>query len=193
MPFLTEEIWSLLPREGEPTSLSQAGWPGPWPEPEPDDLARFTQIQEAVRSVRNLRAEANLPPRQKVNLVVIPLNQTAEAGLRSGVPYLTQLANLETVTFCTADAPRPENALSAQLPDMELYLPLEGLVDVDKERARLEKQIETAQKELERIETKLANPNFSGKAPRAVVEKEEAKRAELTETVRKLGLRVGAL
>jgi valyl-tRNA synthetase len=90
-------------------------------------------------------------------------------------------------------APRPQNALSASLPEVEIYLPLEGLIDTDKECARLQKELDAKESDLQRVEKKLANPQFTAKAPQDVVEKEEAKRAELFAAIEKLRERLSAL
>jgi valyl-tRNA synthetase len=192
MPFLSEEIWSRLPKNSAAPCLALAEWPKGGPR----DLAaeaEFSLLQEAVGNTRRLRNEANIPLGKKIEVTFVALTPNSELTLREGVPYLTLLANLEAACIVTADAPRPANALSATLPELEVYLPLEGLIDVEKETARLQKQLDTAEKDLERVIAKLQNPNFAGKAPQAVVEKEEAKRAELTTTVTKLRERLAAL
>jgi valyl-tRNA synthetase len=113
--------------------------------------------------------------------------------LRESQNYIVQLANLESANLLSSDAPRPTNALSASLPDIEVWLPLEGLIDVEAERARVKKQLQVAQNEWNRVEAKLSNPNFAGKAPQEVVAKEEAKRAEFAIQIEKLQERLKSL
>jgi valyl-tRNA synthetase len=93
----------------------------------------------------------------------------------------------------TNEAPRPQNALSAALPGVEIFLPLEGLIDTEREKARLQKELDDRSKDLQRVEAKLANPQFTDKAPPAVVAKEEAKRAEAAAAIEKLRERLAAL
>jgi valyl-tRNA synthetase len=190
MPFISEEIWSKLPHQGE--TLSLASWPQPGPT-DPAVEADFTLLQDAIRASRNLRSESNIPPGKKLNISFVALSDRAATVLTAGTPYLTQLSNLESATIVAPDAPRPDNAVSSQLSEFEVWLPLEGLIDVEKERAKLEKQLETAQKEHAKVSTKLGNAAFVDKAPREVVEKEEAKRAEFASQIEKLTQRLAAL
>jgi valyl-tRNA synthetase len=205
MPFISEEIWQRLPRSPEhfamPDSLCIAPWFGP-DEAERDQemIARdataerdFTLVQDAIRSARNLRAEAKLPPSQKLNMTFVALNDNARRVLEESTAYLTQLANLESASIVGTDATRPANALSTALPEVEIHLPLEGLIDVERETARLQKELDTKEKDLARIAGKLNNPQFTDKAPREVVEKEEAKRTELNAAIEKLRERLQSL
>ncbi len=141
MPFLSEEIWQQLPTFKETNSLCDAIWPGKVEMPYFSDAERdFGLIQETVRAARNLRAEAKLPPSQKLNMTFVALNENATRVLRENIHYVTQLANLENASVVEKDAPRPQNALSTALPDVEIFLPLEGLIDVERETARLAKR-----------------------------------------------------
>ncbi|RYG66358.1 valine--tRNA ligase, partial [bacterium] len=190
MPFISEEIWSKLPHQGDTLSLAD------WPVAGPTDLAveaEFALLQDAIRASRNLRSESNIPPGKKLNISFVALTERAQTVLNAGNGYLTQLSNLETASIVTPDSPRPENATSSQLAEFEVWLPLEGLIDVEKERAKLEKQLETAQKEHAKVSNKLGNAAFVDKAPREVVEKEEAKRAEFASQIEKLSQRLAAL
>jgi valyl-tRNA synthetase len=194
MPFLSEEVWQRLPHESGAPSLSVAPWPQlPAEYSTPSAERDFALLQEVVRTARNLRAEAQLAPSKKLSVILIVLNEAASEVLHANTSHITHLANLESVAIVERAAPRPQNALSASLPEVEIYLPLEGLIDTDKERARLQKELETRESDLQRVEKKLANPQFTEKAPRAVVEKEEAKRAELFAATEKLRERLSAL
>ncbi len=153
----------------------------------------FTIIQETIRAARNLRAEAKLPPSQKLNMTLVALNEKSKFLLNENVHYITQLANLENASVVGSDAPRPQNALSASLSGVEIFLPLEGLIDVERETARLQKEIAERENDLKRVEAKLSNPQFTEKAPPAVVAKEEAKRDENRAALAKLRERLAAL
>ena len=191
MPFLSEEIWSRLPRatgESEVATLSLAAWPVAG-KPDLEIESRFALLQDTIRAARNLRAQAQIAPSQKVNLQLFaPAN--AETSLRGGEVYISQLANIEELSF---GGERSANAISLLAGEVEVLLPLEGLIDVEKERAKLQKSLETAQKDLVRVEGKMSNPNFADKAPPEVVAKEEAKRDELRAQIQTLGIRLEAL
>jgi valyl-tRNA synthetase len=195
MPFISEEIWQRLPKsEDAPASLCIA----PWPEPDARHLdaraeSDFALIQEVIRTTRNLRAEGKLPPSQKLNATFMALSERAAGVLHEGTAYLTQLANLASVAIVSSDAPHPANALTTALPEVEIFLPLEGLVDVGRERARLQKELDEKTNDLARVVAKLSNPQFAEKAPPAVVAKEEAKRAELEAAIEKIRERLRML
>jgi valyl-tRNA synthetase len=194
MPFLSEEIWQRLPhRASTANSLSLAEWPRVESTPDSDAVRDFTLLQEIVTTTRRLRSEADVAPSKKLNVTLIPLNDATEEVLRANTAHITHLANLESVAIVESDAPRPDNALSASLPEVEIYLPLEGLIDTDKERARLQKELESKESDLQRVEGKLSNPQFVERAKREVVEKEEARRAELWAAVENLRQRLSAL
>ncbi|MBW3637868.1 MAG: class I tRNA ligase family protein, partial [Armatimonadetes bacterium] len=216
MPFISEEIWAKLPHEGESLALAN------WPQPENavggqsifaagseasqflqeavsfgfglDDVeADFALIQDAIRTARNLRAQAHIPPGKKLNVTFVALNEYAASVLRNGTAYLTQLANLEVAHIVSADAMRPQNAVSTQLAEIEVILPLEGLVDVEAERAKLEKQLETARKEHAKVVAKLGNESFTAKAPPAVVAENRARLEDFASQIEKLSERLTAL
>jgi len=194
MPFLSEEIWQRLPKSDAAASVCIARWPDAAAIPADATAARdFALLQETIRSARNLRSEAKLPPGQKLNISLFALDTDAARALNEGTGYITQLANLESVAIADGDAPRPQNALSTALAGVEIYLPLEGLIDVERETARLTKELETTEKDLARVVAKLGNEQFTAKAPPAVIEKEEGKRAELETARDKLQERLAAL
>jgi valyl-tRNA synthetase len=191
MPFLSEEIWQKLPKQEATASICIAAWPQSTSYGGNGEVERdFVLVQESIRTVRNLRAEAKLNPGQKVRVQLFTANTETASTLFTAENYLLQLANLEALEVFTSEAPRPQNALSASLSDVEIFLPLEGLIDVERERERLQKELATAQKDLERVTTKLSNPQFTDKAPEAVVKKEEAKRDELQAAVTKINERL---
>ncbi len=190
MPFISEEVWAQLPDcDG---MLARADWPIAG-EVDADAQRDFALVQETIRATRNLRSQADIAPGKRLNVTFIALTDAAERTLREGANYLTEMARLEAAAIVDNSAPRPDNALSATLPEVEIWLPLEGLIDVEKERAKLEKQLETARKDLAKITAKLGNAGFTDKAPAAVVAKEEAKRAELAATIENAEGRLAAL
>jgi valyl-tRNA synthetase len=215
MPFLSEEIWQKLPKQDVASSLCIATWPtaksakgfvstfAPGSAASQflqeaidfssdDDQVEhdFSLIQETIRSVRNLRAEAKLQPSQKLKAQLFAANDEANRVLESGRDFILQLASLSEVSIAAFDAVRPANALSSSLPEVEIWLLLEGLVDKERESARLQKELETLQKDLGIVEKKLDNPQFVSKAAPAVVEKETARRVEIQSAIEKLSTRL---
>jgi len=190
MPFASEEIWQRLPKSSEDaSSLCVAKWP----------VARaigtkaehdFVLIQDVVRAIRNLRAESKLPPSQKLIIHLFAVSDAVQIVLEEGRDDIIQLANLSSVAVMSVRSPRPQNAVSSSLPEVEIWLPLEGLVDKERETARLQKELETLQKDLGIVEKKLNNPQFVSKAAPAVVEKETARRVEIQVAIEKLSTRL---
>ena len=192
MPFLSEEIWQRLPKENSAQSLCIAPWPAA---STCDESAErdFALLQEAVATSRRLRSESKLPPGQKVPLLFFAGDNEVQATLLENESALKLLCNALEVTVFEGDAIRPGNSISASHSAFEVFLPLEGLVDKDKERARLHKEIESKSKDLERVVGKLGNEQFTSKAPPQVIAKEEAKRDELSGAVAALRARLSGL
>jgi len=180
MPFITEEIWQHMPHEG--VSVMTASWPV-----EETDLADakaeqdMTVIMDVVKAVRNMRAEVNVPPGKKSEVILHVSNEDATAMLECNLQYIKTLAAAEPVLFLPAGSDKPENAMTQVVGGVEIYLPLKSLIDVDKETARLAKEIAAIDKDLARINGKLTNSGFIAKAPPEVIAKEQAKADEYNE------------
>lgn len=173
MPFITEEIWQHLPVHGK--SIALAEWPTTNPTYHfPDAVAEVRLLMDAIRAVRNVRAEMNVPPSRKVTVHI----QTDDNGIRQKLenhrPTLLRFFNAE-VLHLEARGEIPEEAVTAVIDGAVLYLPLAGLVDVQQELARLRKELQKLDKEVERVQKKLANRQFVERAPAAVVEEEREK------------------
>lgn len=178
MPFLTEEIWQHIPHEGK--SVMVAAWPR---ENARDEAAerQMTAIMEAIKAIRNMRAEAGAAPGKKSEVILQFASEDLRAVFAANERYLAALAAAEPIRVLDKADGKPENAMAAMAGGVEIYLPLKGLIDVDKETARLDKELQGLDKELQRVASKLANEAFLAKAPAAVVEKERAKQAEFEE------------
>ena len=174
MPFITEEIWQLLPHEGETIML--AAWTK-GDRAELDDMAeqQMLSIMEVIKAVRNLRSEMNVPPGKKAELILMVQNETVHEAMLAGAEYIKNLAGIHEITLLPTQPEKPSQAVSAVVSGVELYLPLKGLVDLEKELARLNKEKNNLDKEISRLTGKLNNPAFVDKAPLDVVEKEKLK------------------
>ena len=174
MPFLTEEIWQHLPHQGETVMLA------PWPqgaEAELDEQAEadMTVLMDVIKAIRNLRSEINVPLGKKAHVVLIARNDEVIAALQKGEGYLRDLAGLAEIEMLLNSQEKPEQAVAAVVSGVEVYLLLQGLVDLEKEKARLEKEKGVFEQEITRLEKKLSNKGFLTKAPQEIVAKEEDK------------------
>jgi valyl-tRNA synthetase len=203
-PFVTEELWGHLRRAvGQNSILSHLAkeWTealivAPWPEPrgpegwEETKLADFALVQEIIRSIRNLRAEKKVSPAKRLPATIVGgagtelLKEQAEViASLSGLDYslLSILGSLDS---------KPEDAIALVVGSVEVHVPLSGMVDMDEERTRLEKELSSLQVQIERLEKLLAS-DFASKAPAAVVQKEREKLAAFRETAEKLKAQLG--
>ena len=180
MPFITEEIWQRVPHAGK--SVMVAAWPS-GEESKVDEASEtaMTAIMETIKAIRNMRAEAGAQPGKKSEAILYIADEALREVFASHEGYLKGLADTEPVTLCGADAAKPENAMTAAVAGVGVYLPLKGLIDVEKETQRLTKELENLDREIERAKKKLANESFVAKAPADVVEKERAKQKDYEE------------
>ena len=190
MPFITEEIWQALPHEGEALMIER--YPEFSPELDfPADEADFETVMTAIRAVRSRRAEMNVPPSKKPHLIIVT---DREDVFRRGETYLSKLAYAGSVEL-RAEAPESiDGMVSVVTDEARMFMPMAELVDLEAERARIEKALAKAQKELESQEKKLSNEAFIAKAPEKIVaqEREKAEKARalienLTESLKNLG------
>ncbi len=175
MPHITEEIWQRLPHQGETVMLAS------YPVEREDyifdqEVREMEKLLSLIRVVRNLRAEMKVPLGQKANLE-IAAREEDKASIEAARAYLEKAAAVEAITFLPFDAPAPKGAAAGVLEEIRVYLPLAGLIDMEKEKARLIKERDNMTKEIRRLEGKLNNPGFLGKAPEEVVAGERVKLA----------------
>ncbi|WP_407389662.1 valine--tRNA ligase [Carnobacterium jeotgali] len=179
MPFVTEEIWENIPHEGE--SLVVAEYPVVHPELSDEAATKGMDVlMELIRSVRNSRAEVNTPLSKKIELLIKTNDQTVEQFLKANTSYIERFCNPETLTI-SSEIEAPETAMSAVITGAEIYLPLAGLINLEEEITRLNKELDKWSKEVKRVEGKLANKRFVESAPDAVVEAEKAKHVDYLE------------
>lgn len=174
MPYITEEIWQHIPHEG--ISIMVAKYPC-GEEEKIDELAETSMnaIMDTIKSIRNMRAEVNVAPGKKSEVILTFATDELKEVFIQNEGYLKVLAGAEPVAILEADAQKPENAMTAVVNGVEVYLPLKGLIDVEKETARLNKELATLDKELARVSGKLSNAGFVAKAPAEVIAKEKEK------------------
>ena len=170
MPFITEEIWLTLPHEGESIMISD--YPVYRADFDfPESVRRIKALTDAIRAIRNRRAEMNVPPSRKAHIIIVsPRGDELFSGKDQ---YFARLASASGVSV--ADKCESEGTVRIVTEDCELFIPLADMVDVAAERARLAKELEAAENEVRRAESKLANTEFTSKAPEKVVNAEREK------------------
>ena len=190
MPFITEEIWQALPHDGE--ALMVAEYPKfdeklAFPREEQD----FEMVMAAIKGVRSRRAEMNVPPSKKASLIIVAERPEAFAA---GEMYICKLAYADHITLSDAVPADADKMVSVVTDEAKLYMPMAELVDLDKERARLEKELDKARKNYENQMRKLSNESFVSRAPEQVVqtERDRAEKAKalienLEESLKNLG------
>lgn len=179
MPFITEEIWQHLPHEGESITVA------PWPTVKPEfnfakDAADMKLLMDIIRAVRNIRAEVNTPMSKKVSLSISTKDENTVHVLEENRAYLEKFCNPEELVL-GVNLEAPAQAMTAVVSGADLYLPLAGLINLEEEIARLEKELEKWAKEVKLVTGKLSNEKFVSKAPEALVAKEREKLADYQE------------
>ena len=177
MPFITEEIWqTVAPLAGVsgPTIMLQ-----PWPAADPDrhDAEAEEEVawmQGVIVATRTIRGEAQLGPGKELDILIRNATEADRSRLERNAPLLQKLAKLASVTLIEAADETPA-ALSALYEHLEILVPMAGIIDVEAETSRLNRDLQKHSKELERLQQKLANPNFTDRAPPEVVENERVK------------------
>lgn len=191
MPFVTEEIWQQLPHDGK--SIVIANWPEEQKElrfPEAND--EISLLIEVIRSVRNIRAEANVAPSKTIELIIRPGDKATWQRLLQGESFIRHFCKPEELTI-SMDAKTPEKTMSAVLTGAEIFVPLAGLIDIGQEIERLKKELKNLNAEVDRVQKKLSNQGFISKAPAHVVEEERKKEKDYLEKREKVQARLAEL
>ena len=183
MPFITEHLWQHLPHSGE--TLARAPWPAADERLRfPEEREQMERIMDAIKAVRNMRAEANVAPNRMCHIRIAVHRDDLKKCIETHEEYFEKLGHVEKIVLLAADGTKPENALAAVVTGMEVYLELKGLIDTAKERERIEKAKAALEKEIARTSGKLNNKGFLAKAPEDVVAKEKEKLAEFEEKMK---------
>ncbi|MEL1133910.1 valine--tRNA ligase [Desulfitobacterium sp. THU1] len=191
MPFITEEIWHNLPVTGE--SIMIQAWPQVKGYQDSSAEKQMNQIMEVIKAIRNIRAEMNVQPGKKAEIILVAPEQETLGVLEMGKDSIRLLAGGSQVDVVASLEVKPAQAASAVLEGVEVYLPLRGLLDLDKEIARVEKEIAQAFQEQSRLAGKLNNEGFVAKAPEQVVAKEREKLEGINGRIGALQVRLAEL
>ncbi len=174
MPFVTEEIWEYLPKDNE-TSIMVSEYPVPNETfYNPAAVRNMNTLIDVIRSVRTIRTEAGRPLSEEISLVLKPGNVELQNFLIENKDYIKRFTNPGDLVIDT-DSERLVEAKTAVVPDVEIFVPLEGLIDIEEEIKRLRDEQEKWKSEVKRAEGKLANENFVSKAPENIVNEEREK------------------
>jgi len=178
IPFVTEELWHAFPfGKG---IIERTEWPAPRLE-KIDEAVIWDMdlVREVIRSVRNLRAEARIAPQQQIPRAVLSVHNDGKLALiRSSEALITLLTKAEKLEIMDRSAEKPQKSLASVLDDVQVYLPVGDLLDVDKEIQRLKNDLSKIDRDIEKGKAKLANPQFVERAPEEVIQKEKASLAD---------------
>lgn len=174
MPFITEELYLALPHPEESIMIA------PWPEAafyDAESLQQMETVKEAIRIIRNIRHEADIKPGRKIAAYILAETEKIQELFEANAIYLKSLANISDlhIVMDEADLPSRDESLTGVIAGANIYLPLAGAVDLEQEAARMADEIKRLQSEVARARGKLANENFTSKAPPHIVEEERVK------------------
>ena len=187
VPFISEEIWQrLAPRKDGESIMTQS-----WEKSDPGRIhskveKEFERVQNIIVAIRNIRSQMNISPAKKTEAIIVTDDMEMKALLQKTRSYIKNLAKVEGITMAVTSMQKPKNSASAVVSGVEIYIPLEGIIDVEVERSRLSREISRLEGQVEGISRKLENADFVAKAPPQVIEKEKAKLDNFRETIETL-------
>ena len=189
MPFITETIWQALPHEGPSVMVSA------WPEYKEElhfaaEEAQMESLMDAVRAIRNRRAEMNVPPSKKAKVLILTEKKDTFSAGAGFFPKLAYASEIELIDAVPADAAKMASVVTG---DAQIYMPMGDLIDFEAERARLSKEKSKVEADIDFVMKKLNNPKFVDKAPEKVVAAEREKAEKLREHLAKLEESIAAL
>ena len=189
MPFITETIWQALPHEGPSVMVSS------WPEYDEKlnfsvEEAQMESLMDAVRAIRNRRAEMNVPPSKKAKVLILTEKKDTFSAGAGFFPKLAYASEIELIDAVPADAAKMASVVTG---DAQIYMPMGDLIDFEAERARLGKEKSKVEADIDFVMKKLNNPKFVDKAPEKVVAAEREKADKLREHLAKLEESIAAL
>ena len=175
-PFVTEEIWSVLP--GDRPLLVTSAYPAVQDWQDDTVESQVELLMGVITGIRNIRAEADVHPSAKIDAFVLCSESSKTDLIQSFSSAISAMTRLESLTVA-GDGEKPSDAATYIYQDIEMYVPLKGLVDVEREQEKLERERNKIEKSLKQINGKLGNKKFLANAPAEIVEKEKGKQAEL--------------
>ncbi len=204
MPFITEEIWSYLPKAVSTISIESNEaqenrkidflMRSQWPIYDaalafPEETSKTELIMDMIRAIRNVRAEAEAAPSKKLKLMILSSGKEL-AFIQSGERHIKNLANIIEISYIQDKSQLPDEVMSSVISNVELFIPLDDLLDYQAEFERLSRESNKMKVEIQRIQDKLANQGFLAKAPAAIVEEEKAKCSNYEEMLAKISERL---
>jgi len=181
MPFITEELWHLIEERKDGESISTSEYPKSNIDLiKPSAESEMEMVQGIVYSIRNIRGEMNIPPSKSIDAYI-----KSSDVKKHQIDYIKKLAKVENI-IVGEDVEKPNASASAVFKNSEIYIPLKGLIELNVERQRIEKEINRLEGSLKGIENKLSNDKFVKNAPADVVEKEKTKQRDWTGNLNKL-------
>ena len=192
MPFITEEIYNHLINDGRSIMISQ------WPEYSDelnfsDDEAKMKIIMDAIRNIRNIRVEMNVPPAKRAKMIFVTTGESEKTTLTEGAAFFQRLAGASEIVVQQSKDGIPPDAVGTVIAGVEIFIPLDELIDIEKEIERLSKEKANLEDEIKRVDTKLGNEGFVAKAPPKVIEEEKAKREKYKDMYSKVVARIESL
>ncbi len=186
MPFITEEIWQRI----RPRNTKNAIIVTEWPEFEKDSISKddqklFSTIQDMISSIRNIRAEFNVNPNEDITLLINAKDEPTAASIQQNEWIFRKLQSIDTFQIHTR-IEKPKTSVSSIVEGNEIFVPLEGLIDLEKESARIQKEINRLEGFLQSVNGKLKNEKFVENAPEEVVQRERDKREDTKNSLQKL-------
>jgi len=188
MPFITEEVWQSLPAELTAETRVKSIMLQPYPHYREKSIneaveTNMAMLQQVIGAIRNIRGEMNVPPMREAELIIKSKDEQKLELIRNNEMSVIKLAKVSKISY---NIKRPKLTASAVVQGLELYLPLEGLIDIEVEKNRLQKEIERLENQLDALQKKLLNRDFVARAPKEVIEKEQQKKENWESSIKKL-------
>jgi len=185
MPFLTEEIWQRIQSRSPEEALTISSWPELDSDADIDAVELFSLIQEQISAIRNIQSEMGVSPKTELTFYIKTTSSEQANELSSHSWIFSKFLSIESLDF-SPDLTKPKASASALVKGTEIFVPLEGLIDLDKERERIQNEIKKTEGFLKSVEGKLSNEKFVEKAPDDVVDRERQKKADALSDIEKL-------
>ena len=179
MPFITEEIWQYVKPEKSIESIMISSYPKQDDvDFYPEETARVEELKSLIKVIRNIRSEMDIPPSTRIKVYIKTIDSSDSERIDSAREYISKLCRTSEINV-GINLSKPKASATGIVRNMELFVPLEGILDFEEEKKRLEKKINKLEKDFSVLERKLKNEDFIKNAPAEVVEKDKEKHNEL--------------